>query len=272
VTRISIVIPSFQQGLFIERTLRSVLACRDPNLEVIVVDGGSTDATCEILEHYADRLAWWCSEPDRGQSHAINKGLQKATGGILCYLNSDDLHMPWTVREVRRTFERQPQLAFVYSDTIMIDAEDSVIGWTYSPGFEPERRGYDLKSETVFWSRWAMDKAGTFDESLQFAMDMDYFCRLYVLGPVRKIERPLGCFRCHAAAKSATMSDVREVESRRIWKQHFGNEVFRRELKRTRKDWLMHCLMPLRFPLCLGLPYASQRARRALRSRAANIS
>ncbi len=261
---ITVIIPTFRQGRFIERTLRSVLAQGEREIEVIVVDGGSTDGTCAILERYSEHLAWWCSEPDRGQAHAINKGLEHARGDILSYLNSDDLHLPWTLREVRRAFERQPHLSFVHSDTIMIDAEDNVIGWTYSPGFAPERRGYDLKSETVFWSRWAMEKAGSFDESLTFAMDMDYFCRLYKIGPSKKINRPLGCFRCHAAAKSATMTEVRETESKNIWKNHFGIESFRPGLRLTRKEWLMHRLMLARFPLCLGLPYARQRVRSAL--------
>ena len=103
--RISIVTPSDQQGRYLEQTVQSVLGQGYENLEYIVVDGGSTDESRLILERYAERLAWWCSEPDDGQTHAINKGLRQATGDIVAYLNSDDILLPGALASVAQAFD-----------------------------------------------------------------------------------------------------------------------------------------------------------------------
>src|SRR5688572_6274864 len=117
--KISIVTPSFNQGQFIEETVLSVLNQNYPNLEYIVIDGGSTDQTVEVIRRYEDRLAYWASEKDRGQVHAINKGLAKSTGDIFAFINSDDVYLPETFAAVAEYFDAHPEAEWVCGDTIM---------------------------------------------------------------------------------------------------------------------------------------------------------
>src|SRR5437667_5688340 len=126
--RISIVTPSYNQGKYLEQTIRSVLDQGYPNLEYIICDGGSTDISVEIVKKYSDRLAWWCSEKDRGQSDAINKGWRRATGDILAYLNSDDVLLPGAIERVVRAFQQTPSAGVVYGDWTCLDEHGSELG------------------------------------------------------------------------------------------------------------------------------------------------
>ena len=123
---ISIVTPSFNQGEFLEDTLKSVLAQAYPELEYIVVDGGSTDDSVDIIQRYAEQLDWWVSEADHGQSEAINKGFRQATGELIGWVNSDDLLMPGTLLKVAEAFENNPDAVLVYGDVDSIDADGQV--------------------------------------------------------------------------------------------------------------------------------------------------
>ena len=107
--KITVVTPSYNQGQFIEATIKSVIGQQYPNLEYIVCDGGSTDETVEILKKYADKITWWCSEKDKGQSDAINKGMHRATGDIVCWINSDDVLLPGTLLTVAKFFHDHPE-------------------------------------------------------------------------------------------------------------------------------------------------------------------
>src|SRR6266576_1298377 len=120
--KISIVTPSFNQGRFLEETILSVLNQNYPNLEYIIIDGGSTDETVDVIRRYEDRLAYWVSEKDRGQVHAINKGIEKTTGDLFGFINSDDLYLPGTFSAVAEYFESHPQAEWVCGDTIMFEA------------------------------------------------------------------------------------------------------------------------------------------------------
>jgi len=125
---ISVVTPSFNQGRFLEATMRSVLEQSYPKIEYIVVDGGSTDGSQEIIKQYANRLAWWVSEPDNGQTDAINKGFSRATGEIFAWLNSDDTYEPGAMAGAVAFLQKNPEVGMVYGDTNFIDAEGRVIG------------------------------------------------------------------------------------------------------------------------------------------------
>ena len=126
--KVSIVTPSFNQASFLEQTLRSVLEQDYPNLEYIVIDGGSTDGSVEIINKYADQLAYWQSQPDQGQTDAINQGFAHATGEILAWLNSDDLLLPGAVSAAVRALEEHPEAAMVYGDALLINAQGKTIG------------------------------------------------------------------------------------------------------------------------------------------------
>src|SRR5438132_9480052 len=117
--KISIVTPSFDQGRFIEETIRSVLDQNYPNLEYLIIDGGSTDQTIDIIRKYEKQLSYWESEKDRGQVHAINKGLARATGGICAFLNSHDVYLPGTLATVAKYFDEHPKAEWICGDTQM---------------------------------------------------------------------------------------------------------------------------------------------------------
>ncbi|MCJ7706656.1 MAG: glycosyltransferase, partial [Anaerolineales bacterium] len=126
---VSIVIPSFNQAAFLEATIRSVLTQDYPRLETIVVDGGSTDGSLDIIRRYEDRLTRWLSEPDRGQADAINKGLRLATGEIVAWLNSDDLYLPGAIRQAVQALAEHPEAGMVYGDGVLIDEDDAILDW-----------------------------------------------------------------------------------------------------------------------------------------------
>jgi glycosyltransferase involved in cell wall biosynthesis len=223
---ISIVIPSFNQGPFIERTIDSVRKNR-AHAEIIVMDGGSSDATVGILRRRQQDLAHWRSEADRGQADAINKALRLAHGDIIGWLNSDDVYLPGTIDRVLRIFGHHPEIDVVHGDRLMIDEHDGVIGWASAGPFAPHQWGYNINSETAFWRR---EKAAglEFDASLRFAMDLEWFSRLYHRG-LRFHYCPvfLGAFRCYASNKSSTIPQVGEEEARREWRRIFSNDCWR---------------------------------------------
>lgn len=204
--RISVVTPSYNQGEYIEATLRSVLEQGYPDLEYLVMDGGSTDGTLAILERYRDRLTY-VSERDRGQAHAINKGLARATGDVLAWLNSDDLYLPDTLATVARLFAGRPDIDVVYGDIIIIDSDGEPLLYRPEIDFDYTILLYGTNyvyQPAVFWRRRATEAAGLLDESLRYALDWEYFLRMARVG-MRFWHAPqyLAGFRWHAAAKSS---------------------------------------------------------------------
>ncbi|MBL8172688.1 MAG: glycosyltransferase [Acidobacteria bacterium] len=209
--KISIITPSFNQAHFLERTMRSVLDQGYPNLEYIVIDGGSTDGSVALLEKYSDRLAYWVSEKDRGQSHALNKGFQRATGDIIGWLNSDDLYCPQALQRVGEAYLESPTDEVWYGGIYIVDQEDRVLNalWPLPP--DPQYTvfvGLDIHQQGLFWRRDLMQRIGFLDESLDFAMDWDFIIRLLLAGRFRCIRHHLGMFRLHEAAKTANLSEV----------------------------------------------------------------
>jgi glycosyltransferase involved in cell wall biosynthesis len=125
--KVSIITPSFNQGQFLEASIRSVLEQDYPNLEYIVVDGGSKDESVEIIKKYQDRLAWWVSEKDKGHADALNKGFSKVTGDILAWLNSDDIYFPNAVSEAVSVLTQNPKVGMVYGDADLIDDSGATV-------------------------------------------------------------------------------------------------------------------------------------------------
>ena len=186
--KVSVITPSFNQARFLEQTLLSVLHQDYSNLEYIVIDGGSTDGSLEIIKKYQHAIDYWVSEPDRGQSNAINKGICKAGGDIVAWLNSDDLYFPHAVSTAVRAFQENPNLALFYANCVFIDENGRFIRYfTEVEEFNEERlRNYTdfIMQPTTFFSRKKLNQAGLLDERLHYGMDWDLWCRLARTGDV----------------------------------------------------------------------------------------
>lgn len=207
--KISIVTPSFNQGQFIEETIRSVLLQKYKNFEYIIMDGGSSDNTLEIIQKYKDNIAYWASEPDRGQTHAINKGLALATGDIIAYLNSDDIYLPDTFIEVVHFFNQNPDIDMLYGDLVHIDKQSNIIDIMRCDTLDQDKLfsfHYYFPQASVFLRKGIIQKIGFFDENLHLNMDYDYWIRLSFDGKMAHIPRTLACARLYPEAKSQFFS------------------------------------------------------------------
>lgn len=251
--RISIVTPSYNQGQFLEETIRSVLLQRYPNLEYIVIDGGSTDNSAEIIEKYQSCITYWVSEKDNGQAHAINKGLKISTGSILGWINSDDLYVKGTLRKIAQALCQNQSYTLVHGNRILLNKDSKVTGFSLLPPFDPNVTQYVICSETAFWRKTAMEQTGPLKESLQFAMDLEYFGRLYLQGKFLKLDDYLGYFRCYDLNKSSTMPHIRLEEASREWKHLFGSEFISKPKKAGKLELLKTLIT---HPYLIGFPYS----------------
>ena len=221
--KISIVTPSFNQAPFIRWTVRSVLLQRYPNLEYIVMDGGSTDGTREVLEPYVDRFAHYVSGKDNGQADAIRRGLERSGGQIMSYLNSDDVLAPGALHFVARFFAEHPEVDAVYSHRCTVDEGNKVLWYWILPRHNDwYMTRWDLiPQETCFWRRRLFEKAGNIDPGFRFAMDYDLFVRFMQNGKMMRVNRFLGAFRKHGEAKTSKLLEtVGTEEIAQVWKRH----------------------------------------------------
>ena len=224
--KISIVTPSFNQGMYLEETIQSVLTQEYPNLEYIIIDGESTDNSVDIIKHYAPQLSYWESERDRGFGHAINKGFHKATGDILCWLNSDDVLLPNALHTIGSYFSQHPGTGLVFGDRHIINDKSVLLSkrkyFFYLPG--QLRFAKTLPQECTFWRRSAFEKAGPYlNEELKFAIDLELWCRLSKVTTFKHIPFFLGAFRDQPLSKSTTLLDLGRRERQQIIRQHFNH-------------------------------------------------
>ena len=207
--RISIVTPSYNQGLFLEETIRSVLLQGYPDLEYIIIDGTSTDESVGIIRKYEPWITYWTSEPDAGQTDAINKGIRKTSGDVLAWLNSDDVYCPEALRQIAKYFVTSPHVDLFYGDCEMIDGSGRLFDrFNVRPGdFVQLLEENFIAQPSAFCTRKAWEKAGGLDESLHYAMDYDLWLRIF-LGGMTPVYVPtvLSRFRYHAASKSGVKS------------------------------------------------------------------
>lgn len=257
--KLSIVTPSYNQGQFLEATIRSVLLQGYPNLEYIIIDGGSSDESVAIIQKYERFLTFWVSEPDDGQTAAINRGLERSTGDYLGWLNSDDLYTKGAFGKAIGAFLKHPESIVVHGNRILLDADDRVFGCAPLPAFNPPETGFIVCSETAFWRRSVMDLHGQLNPDFRFAMDLEFFSRLFLQGPFTKLDDYLGYFRCHAASKSATIWDVAKEESARVWQKRFAVEWSEVGIDAGRSRILGEFC---KHPLLLGLPYLQTKVMR----------
>jgi glycosyltransferase involved in cell wall biosynthesis len=210
---ISLVTPTFNRRDLLEWTLRSVRGQSYPNLEHIVVDGGSTDGTLAMLARFEKTYPLrWLSEPDTGMYNAINKGMRLAKGSLLAYLNSDDLYFPWTVETVIAAFGRHPDADFVVGDALKVDDATGrqEVYWTRPFDLDYIKRVGFLVQPTVFMRREAFDAVGPFDESIRYVADCDFWMRAGAAHRFFKVNEFLAIERNHA-------STVRESEGNLVW-------------------------------------------------------
>ena len=181
----SIITPSYNQGQFIQATIDSVLGQSYRNIEYFVIDGGSNDNTLEILQQYSDPRLTWISERDVGQSDAINKGLRRATGEYLTYLNSDDLLLPDSISFAVQYFEQHPQVDLLYGDGYYVDMQGKRLSAYRSTRFALAECLFDrqrLAQPGTFWRKQVTEAIGLFDEELHYRMDFDYWVRAALAG------------------------------------------------------------------------------------------
>ncbi len=250
---IAMVIPSYQQGHFIERTLNSVLSQNYPALICTVQDGGSKDDTTTVLDRYADRLAPCVSARDQGQADAIVKGFVRIQGDVMAWLNADDMLMPGALDYVGRYFAEHPEVDVVYGHRVMIDAHDQEIGRWVMPEYDAHTiRWIDyVPQETLFWRRRIWEKAGGVDPSFHFALDWDLLLRFRAAGAtIRRLPYYLGCFRVHPNQKTQAELPTWRREVNLLHHREHGRPPTKEEISywtrrtQSRGAW---CALLLRF-------------------------
>jgi len=242
---VSIITPSYNQARFLEQTIMSILSQDYPNLEYIIVDGASTDGSLEIIKKYTNQLAWWTSEPDQGQTDAINKGFARAKGEIFAWLNSDDTYQPGAISQVVDALLAHPDSALVYGDANLIDEHGQIIGRFPSRQTNLPKllRGsvHIPQQAAFFWSRLWM-QVGPLDPTFQFAMDYDLWVRLAKLAPLIYIPRLWANFRLHGQGKSVWMDDRCYPEMIRVYQRERGKRIsllaIRWHLRRILYAWI----------------------------------
>lgn len=231
--KFTIITPSFNQGKFIEQTINSVIHQSYPNLEYIVMDGGSTDNTVDILKKYEGRLKWF-SKKDNGQSDAINKGLKMATGDIVAWLNSDDYYLPGTLHKVAEYFRNNEDTMWVSGDYRIVDENNkgihSFVIWYKR--FLRRFSSYNMLSfanyiiqPSTFWRRSLMKETGLINDSYRYCMDYDFWLRIMKKHPLHIIPTPLSAFRIHGLSKGGLQFKKQFEEEVDIAKVHDINTV-----------------------------------------------
>lgn len=224
--RISVVTPSLNQGAYLEQTILSVLSQGYPNLEYILMDGGSTDESLGIIRRYAPSLAHWESNPDGGQYDAVQRGLIRSHGEVMAYLNSDDLYLPWTLRVVGEIFAAFPHVEWLTTSCISAAPSDGrfpIVSIRYNRSRRRflETRGRLLKSrnfiqqEATFWRRGLWERSGgRMDTRLKYAGDFELWARFFEHASLVTVNIPLALFRFHRRQKTSDLKDyLREAES-----------------------------------------------------------
>src|SRR5258706_4512170 len=240
--RITVVTPSYNQGHFLEATLRSVLLQGYPNLEYLVVDGGSTDQSVAILRRYETWLAGWVSAPDRAHSHAINQGFGRATGQVLAWLNSDDTYEPGALARIGRAFADHPQAVLIFGQAYQISRAGRRIGQAAARDYDRRwllEQGNSIPHTSAFFSREAWQAVGPLDETLHFAMDYDLWFRLGNHGPVRFLPEFLSNQRIYPEAKTSAGDHRHYREVRQVIERHGGHG-----LPVAFSDWLLETHLP----------------------------
>jgi GT2 family glycosyltransferase len=232
---VSIVTPSYNQAAYLDQTINSVLRQEYPRLEYFVVDGASSDGSVEIIRKYADKLEWWISEKDGGQAEAINKGLSRAKGEIVAWLNSDDYYLPGTLSSVIAAFHANPEALFVYGNMLAVDSQNRTINrLTYQPLTLKDLLCFQIIGQpAVFMRRAALEKTGILDPAYHCMLDHQLWLRIAMHGPFVHVEQTWSAARFHAAAKNRARAAEFGQEAFKIldWAEH------QPELQKVYPEW-----------------------------------
>jgi glycosyltransferase involved in cell wall biosynthesis len=250
---VSIVTPSFNQAQFLEQTIQSVLGQDYPQIEYLIVDGGSTDGSREIIQRYAPRLSWWVSEADRGQTEAINKGFSHTGGDILAWLNSDDTYLPGAISQAVAYLESHPEAGMVYGDANLIDAGGNLIGKfpARQTDYRRLQRGYvHIPQQAAFFRASLWKQVGPLDPTFYFAMDYDLWVRLARISELHYHPSLWANFRLHGSGKSVVADNRCWPEMLRVHYRDGGSRFSQLTLKAKLRPWL-YAWMPLRLKVWL---------------------
>ena len=246
--RISIVTPSYNQAQFIEQTLRSVLLQSYPDLEYLVIDGGSDDGSVEVIEKYAPWLSHWESEKDRGQSHAINKGFERASGEIIAWLNSDDFYTPGALALVAQQLAKgSGNYALAGHCTLVYP--DGRAPVPFKGAYESHDRllqfwrGYQMHQPSVFWRREVLDKVGLLDEDQHLIMDFDYWARIGKYFSFVDVEQTLSCATIHEDAKTSAGDGLEYLRELKKQAPRYWGSPIRLRYWRMRASMINHLLV-----------------------------
>jgi glycosyltransferase involved in cell wall biosynthesis len=222
--RISIVTPSYNQGHLIEETIRSVLLQGHPDLEYIIIDGGSTDNSVEIIRKYESWLAYWISEPDRGQGHAINKGWKHASGVMVSWLNSDDILYKNALQRIGKAVREHPDAGMIYGAGAKIDLNGNVVKDIPFRPFDKRliRTRFFVLQQSSFYDLRALETLNGVNEHIYYWMDWDLVLRISEIYAVYSISHKIGMFRIQPGAKTQKSGWDRKIELAKIAKRHNG--------------------------------------------------
>ncbi len=206
--RVTIITPSYNQADFLEETIQSVLSQEYPDLEYMIVDGGSKDGSVDIIRRYADRLAWWVSEKDRGQADAVNKGFARATGEIVGWVNSDDYFLPGAIHAAVAEMQAHPECGMVFGDVLSINKEGTPINiMRYGDwGLDDLMQFYMIGQPSVFMRRSVLEQAGYLDLEFDLLLDHHLWLKMAQIAPMRYTGQRWSAARYHAAAKNLSQT------------------------------------------------------------------
>lgn len=205
--KISIITPSFNQGQYLEETILSIISQSYPNLEYIVMDGGSTDNSVEIIKRHQHGISFWVSEPDKGQSDAINKGFIRSTGDVICWLNSDDILMPGALMVIAKAFEKQADIDLINGSLLIIDQNSKILSAHFilkQKKWYAEKGIFYMSQPSMFWRRRIFNATGFLKEEFHAQMDKELLIRIFEANcKIGHLDQFLAGFRKHAASKGA---------------------------------------------------------------------
>lgn len=249
IPKISIITPSYNQGKYLERTIRSVLEQNYPNLEYIIIDGGSTDTSVEIIKKYESKISYWVSEKDQGQSHAINKGFEKITGDIVAWINSDDWYEAGVFDEIVKNYKINPLGIWIGDCTRHYEKKNKV--WLLKPKIPTFqsllrfwRKSFCPAQPSIFFPNAALKAAGLLDESLHYAMDLDLWIKMSRNFKFYYVGKNLSNYLIHDDSKSGSGDGFKKFRAE--WKsvcfKHLKSASFKEKIL-VYLDYYYHWLL-----------------------------